>query len=76
MSLLYAKTKGRKMTEQETENILHTPFTKLTELCRDPVILVAVINTAYQQGTNLGQRRTHEEYNELFHKYTEVSITN
>ena len=64
------------MTEQDTENILHIPFKRLTELCQDPEILVAVITTTYQQGINLGQRKTHQEYNELFKGYNEASITN
>ena len=63
------------MTEQDIKDILHIPFKRLTELCQDPVILVAVINSVYQQGINLGQRKTHQEYNELFHNYNEVSIT-
>ena len=64
------------MTEQDIKDILHIPFKRLAELCQDTEILIAVINTTYQQGINLGQRKTHKEYNELFKGYNEISINN
>ena len=64
------------MTKEEISNILHLPFPKLAELCKDPAFLAQVISVAYNEGMRLGKLQTNNGYNQMFKGYSKVTIEN
>ena len=64
------------MTRDKIAELIHLPFPKLVEACRNPETLATVISLAYQQGIKIGEERILKEYNQMFRGYNKVSIKN
>ena len=62
------------MTETEIGTLLKTPFPKLAELCKDPVVLLAVLNLATNIGIHIGQTQMNESYHTMMADCNELAI--
>ena len=61
---------------KEMEDELNTPIAQLAEHCNDPKFLATVLSLAFNLGTQIGQRRTSRDYNEMLRGYNPLTIRN
>lgn len=59
------------MNQEKIAELMHLPFPKLAEVCKDPETLATVISLAINMGMQRGREQRDRYYNQMFRGYDE-----